>query len=81
MTEASCGCLGPTVLLLKRAGTGDDSKAMGLQVKYKIVEVWSVAVYYNEKFCTQRSRPRSIFSCLQAFVVQTLFLDLKQLVK
>lgn len=34
-------------------------------------------MYCNAKFYTQRSRPMSEFSCLEAFVVQTLFLDLK----
>jgi hypothetical protein len=36
-----------------------------------LVEVWLVAMYCNAEFCTP----------LQAFVMQTLFLDLKQLVK
>lgn len=47
---------------------------------YISVEVWSVAVYCNAKFCG-RSWPRSEFSGLQAFVVQILFLGLKLLVK
>jgi hypothetical protein len=46
-----------------------------------IVEVWSVAMYRNDKFYTRRSRPAGDFSCLQAFVVQALFLDSKLLVK
>jgi hypothetical protein len=45
------------------------------------VEVWSVAMYYDAKFYTRRSGPTSDFSHLQAFVVQTLFLDLKLLIK
>jgi hypothetical protein len=48
---------------------------------YEYVEVWSVAVYCNAKFYTQRSRPTSDFSCFQASVVQTLLLDLKLLGK
>jgi hypothetical protein len=48
-----------------------------------IVEVWSVAVYCNAKFCNQREGLglRGDFSCLQVFIMQTLFLDLKQFVK
>jgi hypothetical protein len=45
------------------------------------VEVWSAAMYCNAKFYTRRARPTSEFSHLQAFVVQTLSLDLKLLVK
>ena len=49
------------------------------------VEVWSIAIHCN-KYCNaicidKRSRVTHDFSCLQAFVVQTLFLDLKLLVK
>jgi hypothetical protein len=36
--------------------------------------IWSIGIYCN-------ARPTSDFSCVQAFVVQTLFLDLKLLVK
>jgi hypothetical protein len=35
----------------------------------------------DAKFSTGRSRPMSDFSGLQAFVVQTLILDLKLLIK
>ena len=44
------------------------------------VEVWSVAMHCNTRFCTGGSGPRS-HSRLQASVVQVLFFDLKLLVK
>lgn len=46
-----------------------------------IVDVWPAAVHCNTKFCTRRSGPTSKFSCIQDFVVQTLFLDFQLLVK
>ena len=45
------------------------------------LEVWSIAMFCSASFFTQRSRPMSELLCLQAFVVQILFLDLKLLVK
>ena len=51
-----------------------------LYQKWEIVEVWSVAMYCNAKFCTRRSRPISDFSRIQSLIVPTLFLDLRLLV-
>jgi hypothetical protein len=45
------------------------------------INCWSIAMYCKAKFYIWRTRPTSDFSCLQAFVVQTLFLDIKLLVK
>lgn len=44
-------------------------------------KVWSAAMFYNAKLCTRRWRPTSEFLHLPGFVVQTLFLSLKLLVK
>jgi hypothetical protein len=44
------------------------------------IEVSSVPMYCNNKFNSRKSTPISEISCLEAFVVQTLFLNLKLLV-
>ena len=47
------------------------------------VEVLSIDMRFNAKFCTAReeNRPMSEFSHLEAFIVQILFFDLKLLIK
>ena len=77
--------LGATMLGLSGAGDRTQGPMNARQTLYQMtlaVEVWSVAMHCNANLMsnTLMSRPTSDF-CLQAFVVQTLFLDLKLLVK